>query len=151
MIVGSSFHRLVSNTVMDHSRQPRVAIPEETVALRAHRGRLWKFDLRAFCLLICGSLLAAGGVRQGHAQEAHLAQPARFLKANDSFGMELLRETHRDLRGQNIALSPLPISLAFAVLVNGGADPDSAREIEDTFHWAGNDGAPSAKMLLRRV
>jgi serine protease inhibitor len=88
---------------------------------------------------------------QGHAQEVLQAQPATFLRANDSFGFGLLRSTHGEFQNRNVVVSPLPISLAFAALWDGGADIDSAKEIYAAFHWAHAPTVPAAaKMVLTR-
>jgi serpin B len=74
-----------------------------------------------------------------------------LLMANDRFGLDLLKATHEGSPGRNIVLSPLPVSLAFAVLWNCGADVDSVREIGTACHWVGETHVPSAaKMILRR-
>src|SRR5262245_2404421 len=74
--------------------------------------------------LNCLMLLVLGACR-GYTQEFQPAQPATFLRAHDRFGFDLLRSTHEDSRNRNIVISPLPISLAFAVLFDGGADSES--------------------------
>jgi len=135
---------------MDNSQHARRATQAEAIAPTVRRAER-SFDPRMLILFAYGLLLAAGGVCQGDAQEFLQAQPAMFLKANDRFGFELLRATHEDSPSRNIVLSPLPISLAFAVLWDGGAAPDSAKEIGRTWHWLDKPYVPSAaKMILRR-
>jgi serine protease inhibitor len=135
---------------MDNSLHPRGATYEEAITPTVRQARLWHFDLRTLFLFVYGFLLAAGAVRHAQAQEAGQAQPAIFLRANDRFGFELLRAAHEERAGSNIVLSPLPISLAFAIFWDRGADHESAGEIGVAFHWGGDYTPSAAKMILQR-
>jgi hypothetical protein len=80
------------------------------------------------------ALLSLLFVCQGlHAQETQQAQPAMFLHSNDRFGANLLSLLHEESPDRNIAVAPLPISLAFAALQDGSIDSESRKEIVSTF------------------
>jgi serine protease inhibitor len=84
------------------------------------------------------------------AQESQ-AQPASFLKSNDRFGASLLNLLHIEAPDRNIAIAPLPVSLAFAALLDGSHDSESNGEIVSTFSWRGNFSRDIAgRMLLAR-
>ena len=87
------------------------------------------------------------------------AQPTMFLSANDQFGFELLKATNEEFGNRNVVISPLPVSLAFAALRDGGVDNESFQQIVRTFHWVEGAGDQTryqpdvplaAGMLLRR-
>ena len=141
-------HR-VFNIHMDNSQRARRATQGEADP-KVRRAKARNFDSRMVILFVYGLLLATWAAHQGHAQEVLQAQPAMFLRANDRFGFELLRATHEDSPDRNIVLSPLPVSLAFAVLWDGGMDNDSAAEVRKACHCFDPDVPSAAKMILRR-
>jgi serpin B len=101
---------------------------------------------------LAGALvLFSACVSQAVGQEVSKAQPAMFLKANDSFGFELLRAAHKQLQDHNVVVSPLPVSLSFAALRDGIYDADTDREIHTAFHWDHVAYIPAgARMILAR-
>ena len=80
-------------------------------------------------------VLPASQFSQGQEKVFLQAQPAMFLSANDQFGFELLKATSEEFGNQNVVISPLPVSLAFAALRDGGVDDESFRQIVRTLHW----------------
>jgi serine protease inhibitor len=93
-------------------------------------------------------LLACRGLQ---AQQPQEAQPAMFLHANDRFGANLLKLVHEEAPDRNIAIAPLPISLAFAALLDGSRNSESSEEIVSTFLWGRNFSRDIAgRMLLAR-
>jgi serpin B len=106
--------------------------------LRANDGQRL-FVLLAVCLF------------QLNAQEVSQSQPAMFLRANDSFALDLLKRTHDDTPERNIVVAPLPVSLIFAALWDGTKDVESAKEFRAAFHWDKDFATPmGGKMLLTR-
>jgi hypothetical protein len=105
-------------------------------------------------LILNALVLITLGASLSPAQEVLQAEPAIYLRANDRFGFDLLRAAHQGSPDLNVVVSPLPISLAFAVLADGGADPESVQEFEKAFHWLDDPRvryvASAAKMVLRR-
>ena len=84
-------------------------------------------------------------------QETPAAQTELFLRANDRFAFELLKTAHREFPGRNIAVAPLPVSLTFAALLDGGVPDSESGEIRSAFHWDRSIALPAAsKMILAR-
>jgi serine protease inhibitor len=97
------------------------------------------------------TLLLGVSLAQAVAQEPSQAQPALFLRANDSFAFDLLETAHKEFPDRNIVIAPLPISLTFAALCDGTPDIDSAKELQAAFHWDQVLGLPAgARMVLTR-
>ena len=93
-------------------------------------------------------LLACRGLQ---AQQPQEAQPARFLHANDRFGANLLSLVHEEAPDRNVAVAPLPVSFAFAAMLEGSHDSNSSQEIVSTFHWERPFSLDiAARMLLAR-
>jgi serine protease inhibitor len=85
------------------------------------------------------------------AQEAPQSQPAMFVRANDSFALDLLKKTHDDSPERNIVVAPLPVSVIFSALWDGTRDVESAKEFRAAFHWDKDFATPmGGKMLLTR-
>jgi hypothetical protein len=72
------------------------------------------------------SVLAQSGPGQGF---------SNFIDANEKFGRKLLRQTHSSAPGQNVAVSPLPVSFAFALLKSASYDEVTLDEIQRIFGW----------------
>jgi Serpin (serine protease inhibitor) len=88
---------------------------------------------------------------EASAQTAPQAQPAIFLRGNDSFALEMLRTAHTEFPDRNIVIAPLPVSLTFAALLDGTSDFDSVKELEGAFHFDQVVTMPvAAKMILAR-
>jgi serine protease inhibitor len=102
--------------------------------------------LKAMTLL--SLLIACRGLQ---AQQPQEAQPAMFLHANDRFGANLLSLVHEEAPDRNIAIAPLPVSLAFAAMLEGSRNTNSGQEIVSTFHWERTFSLDiAARMLLAR-
>lgn len=79
------------------------------------------------------------------------SQPDMFVRANDSFALELLQKSHSEIPDRNIVVAPLPITLMFAALWDGTGDIESAEELVPAFHWDKDFAIQmGAKMLLAR-
>lgn len=79
------------------------------------------------------------------------SQPEMFVRANDSFALDLLQKSHGEIPDRNIVVSPLPVSLMFAALWDGTRDIESAKELVPAFHWNQDFATPmGGKMLLTR-
>jgi serine protease inhibitor len=84
-------------------------------------------------------------------QESQVAQPAALLHSNDRFGVRLLSLLHEKTPDRNLAIAPLPVSLAFAALLDGSRNRECQDEIISTFLWGGTFSRDLAgKMLLAR-
>ena len=85
------------------------------------------------------------------AQEYQQAQPAMFLHSNDRFGANLVSLLHEETPDRNIAIAPLPVSLAFAALLDKSGSTESNQEIVSTFLWGKTFSMDIAgRMLLAR-
>ncbi len=60
---------------------------------------------------------------------------ARFVAANDKFGRKLLYEVHKSNQDQNVAISPLPVSLNFGAILENSLDANTRDEISRAFEW----------------
>jgi serine protease inhibitor len=60
---------------------------------------------------------------------------AGFVNANEVFGRTLLFQVHSSALGQNVAVSPLPVSFAFALLREASNDGTSLDQIQRAFQW----------------
>ena len=79
------------------------------------------------------------------------SQPDMFLRANDTFALDLLKKTHEDTPERNIVVAPLPVSLIFAAIWDGTQDVESAKEFRAAFHWDQDFATPmGGKMVLTR-
>lgn len=56
-----------------------------------------------------------------------------FVAANEKFGRKLLRDVHSSVPGQNVAVSPLSVSSAFALLREASAESATIDEIQRAF------------------
>jgi serpin B len=85
---------------------------------------------------------------QGTPQE----QAALFLRANDRFAFDLLKTAHGESPDRNIVVAPLPVSLTFAALRDGGVrDDQSIEELCSAFHWDRSAALQAAgKTILAR-
>ena len=63
------------------------------------------------------------------------AEFSRFINSNERFGRKLLQETHFLATGQNIAVSPLPVSLTVALVLQGSSDGTTLDQIQRAFDW----------------
>ena len=102
--------------------------------------------LFVICLLLAGCSLARG-------QESSRDGFSKFLAANDKFGRNLLKNVQDDAPGRNVAVSPLPVSLAFAPLSDTTATVQARtlEEIRKAFDWQDVPSLESsARMLLAR-
>lgn len=81
-------------------------------------------------------------------QDFSQTQPAAFLRSNDKFGMNLLSETYKAAPDRNIVIAPLPVSLAFAPLLEASVDAEHKKEIISAFHWQGNGDINIAGRML---
>jgi len=85
------------------------------------------------------------------AQTVPQAQPAIFLRGNDSFALDMLRTAHTEFPDRNILIAPLPVSLTFAALLDGTGDFESVKELQAAFHFDQVVTMPvGAKMILAR-
>lgn len=74
-----------------------------------------------------------------------------FVSANEKFGIHLLQETHSCTERQNVVVSPLPVSLSFALLHEASGDNATENEIESAFGWTGaEDLRPPSRILAIR-
>ena len=107
--------------------------------------RIIESGIFAIVLTLCLLVLRVEG------QVVQEAQPAAFLRSNDHFALNLLSAAHQVSLDRNIVLAPLPVSLAFAALLEGTADTASEQELISAFHWR-QSFAPSlaGRMLLAR-
>src|SRR5580704_1710670 len=111
---------------------------------RASDCRDWAWTAGLFLLLTACAFRV-------NAQEASQSQPAMFVRANDSFALDLLKKTHEDTPERNIVVAPLPVSLTFAALWDGTRDVESSKEFRAAFHWDKDFAMPmGGKMLLSR-
>jgi serine protease inhibitor len=85
--------------------------------------------------IITLSLLLVVALFPLSAQDLHQSQPAMFIRANDSFALDLLQKVHEEAPEQNTVVAPLPVSLSFAALWDGTNDYNSAIEWIKAFHW----------------
>src|SRR5580698_2541714 len=102
--------------------------------------------LFVICFLLAGCSLARG-------QESSRDGFSKFLAANDKFGRNLLKNVQDDAPGRNVAVSPLPVSLAFAPLSDTTATVQARtlEEIRKAFDWQDVPSLElSARMLLAR-
>lgn len=97
-------------------------------------------------------MLLAVAATSALAQEAPLGTLYTFVGANDRFGAKLLKEAHSSAPGQNVAVSPLPISFVFALLREASVDSTTLDEMQSTFEWSGiRDFETPSRMLLARL
>lgn len=105
---------------------------------------------RRYLFLILLSLAACSLAR---GQDSPRDGFSKFLAANDKFGRNLLKDLQDDAPGRNVAVSPLPISLAFAPLSDTTATVQARTldEIRKAFEWQDVPSLElSARMLLAR-
>jgi serine protease inhibitor len=82
------------------------------------------------------------------AQEDTLGEPALFLRANDRFGLKLLDAVHQGTADRNIVISPLPVSLSFAALLQGSDDQMTVEEIHSALTWKSGEALTIAARML---
>jgi serine protease inhibitor len=88
---------------------------------------------------------------EASAQTVSEAQPAVFLRGNDSFAFDVLKTAHTESPDRNVVIAPLPVSLTFAAVLDGTGDPDSIKELDAAFHFDQLVTMPvGAKMILAR-
>lgn len=87
---------------------------------------------------------------QSFSQSPSVLEFSKFIKANGQFGRQLLWRAHSSSPGKNIAISPLPVSLAFAALSDSSASVDSANvdEIRHAFGWSEIDDTRGPGRML---
>jgi len=82
------------------------------------------------------------------AQEDPSGEPALFLRASDRFGLKLLDGAHQNEADRNIVISPLPVSLSFAALLQGSDDPTTVEEIYSALSWRRGEALTIAGKML---
>ena len=102
-------------------------------------------------LAVCAGSTDAQFVQQPPQPVSAKSQPDMFLRANDSFSLDLLKKTHEDAPDRNVVIAPLPVSLIFAAIWDGTQAVESATEFRTAFHWDKDFATTTgAKMVLGR-
>ena len=71
-----------------------------------------------------------------------------FVAANELFGRKLLSSAHASAPDKNVVVSPLPVSFAFAPLIEATSDNETLTQITSAFEWRNTAiNRPSGRIL----
>src|SRR5436309_3567558 len=96
-------------------------------------------------IAIAVTLLSVGTFAQ---EDAGQALP-RMVRGNERFGRALLQEEHAAHPTNNIAVAPLPLSVAMAAL-QSSSNWEVSKEIAKPFGWSSYSLAVPTRMLMAR-